>query len=74
MKIVIGTEYVDGRGNRVNIMGATRDNPDWLWSLRGNWYAASSGKFVWTDSKTFSHHLLAKQTPHDIVKEKNGAQ
>ncbi len=47
MELVIGLEYRDGHGNRVNIQGTTKDNSDWVYSIQGNWYEQSTGLFLW---------------------------
>lgn len=42
----IGKTYVRATGKVEVIMGATKENPEWYWALSGNWYEASTGRFL----------------------------
>ncbi len=40
-------EYRDGWGNLRTVMGDTADGR-WVWTLQGDWYERSTGRFVHT--------------------------
>ena len=43
MKLKDKTIYRDGRGAEIVIMGPTREYPQWVWSLQGDWYTRDGG-------------------------------
>lgn len=47
MKIEIGKSYATEEGQVAHIMGTTKERDEWFWSLQGNWYEASTGKFIY---------------------------
>lgn len=53
--LIIGQEYRNGHGGRVNIQGHTRDNKSWAFSTQGNWYEQATGLFLWYQSKDGSY-------------------
>ena len=46
MKLEIGKEYRDGFGVRFRVMGPTRENPEWVWTLQGEWFEKASGRRI----------------------------
>jgi hypothetical protein len=44
MKLQDHTTYLDAWGHEVRICGQTKDYPDWVWSLRGDWYERETGR------------------------------
>lgn len=41
-----GVEYVDGWGNSHCVMGPTKVNPEWVWTLGGFWFRRSDGRKI----------------------------
>ncbi len=58
--LVIGQEYRNGHGQRVNIQSHTRYNKDWVVSIQGDWYEQSTGMFLWFVPKTAEHITRSK--------------
>lgn len=50
-----GKEYRNGHGDRVEIGGPTKDNPEWVYSTSGDWYDRHTGHFLWYDPQTLTH-------------------
>lgn len=44
--LVDGQQYKDGWGVTQTVGGTTQVNPDWVWTVQGNWYRRSDGRFV----------------------------
>ncbi len=42
----IGKKYKDGWGAEQEVAGLTKVNPDWIWTIQGNWYRQSDGRCV----------------------------
>lgn len=42
----IGKTYTDGWGVSHTVGGITKVNPDWVWTIQGNWYRKSDGRRV----------------------------
>lgn len=57
MRLEIGKEYLNGYGESVTIGGPTRDNPEWVWSIQGNWYVKETGEFLWYVPSTGGHEV-----------------
>jgi hypothetical protein len=63
-----GKTYVTVEGGTAIIMGPTRDNPEWSWSLAGNWYENATGRFLHYNPKTGLHFTL-DESYHNLVAE-----
>lgn len=50
------TEYKNGRGDNVTIIGPTKDYPEYVYSLQGNWYERSTGRFLFYDYKKNTYY------------------
>lgn len=44
--IEIGKSYTDGWGKSHQVGGLTAVNPDWVWTVQGNWYRKSDGRYI----------------------------
>jgi len=44
MKLEDKTEYLNGRGECVIIMGETKHHKEYVWSLQGDWYIRATGQ------------------------------
>jgi len=42
----IGKKYTDGWGSIHEVGGVTKANPDWVWTIQGNWYRQSDGRRI----------------------------
>ena len=58
--------YQNNNGEKVIIVGRTKDHPEYAWSLSGNWYEISTGKFVCFDRLACKHYVLDKVCLSDI--------
>lgn len=38
------TVYRDGRGTEVRVVGPTKNFPEYVWSIAGNWYVRATGQ------------------------------
>lgn len=66
MVLEVGKAYRDGRGKRQTIGGPTRDHPEWVFSISGDWFDRATGKMVMFDPKR-GHHLHPLVTIYDLV-------
>lgn len=41
-----GMKYKDGFGVEHTVMGTTKNNPDWVWTVQGCWYRRSDGRRI----------------------------
>lgn len=46
MGLETGKKYKDGWGAEQTVGGVTAVNPDWVWTIQGNWYRQSDGRYV----------------------------
>lgn len=46
MELIDGKTYARPDGTRETIGGTCKDYPAWVWSIAGNWYERTTGKFV----------------------------
>ncbi len=53
--LVIGQEYRNGHGQRVNIQSHTRRNKGWVVSIQGDWYEQATGMFLWFVPNSLRH-------------------
>lgn len=44
--LVIGKKYEDGWGVVQEIGGVVRENPEWVWTIQGNWFRQSDGRKI----------------------------
>jgi hypothetical protein len=68
VKLEHGKSYRNDDGDVARIMGPTRDNPEWSWSLAGNWYENATGRFLHYNPKTGLHYTL-DESYHNLVEE-----
>lgn len=52
VNLEIGATYVNGYGEQHRIMGPTKHHPEYVWSLRGDWFVRETGQYVYLDLKT----------------------
>jgi hypothetical protein len=72
MKLEIGKRYVSQSKGSELIMGPTRDNPEWVWTARGNWYEQATGKYITFCARTgraypldAEHSMLTREDEAD---------
>jgi len=53
----IGKKYVDGWGAEQEIGGPVKENPEWVWTIQGNWYRQADGRKIM--------YVLVDGTRHD---------
>lgn len=46
MKLIIGHRYRNGRGGVEEVGGLTKHDGAWVWTIQGNWYRKSDGRFI----------------------------
>jgi len=66
----IGKQYKDGWGVVQTIGGITKVNPDWVWTIQGEWYRQSDGRKIdyplvdKTRPDGARRHAVAKKATH----------
>jgi hypothetical protein len=55
--IEIGKKYADGWGAEHTVGGVVKVNPEWVWTIQGNWYRQADGRRVM--------YVLIDATRHD---------
>lgn len=51
------SEYKNRIGERVNIARSTKEQPEYVWSIQGDWYERSTGKFIECDRQKGKHYI-----------------
>ena len=77
MKIEVHKAYRDECGRTVYIMGRTKPNPEWLWSVMGEWYDEATGRVVISrivksgegDEKIIHHHVAQYDSTFNLIAE-----
>jgi hypothetical protein len=72
VKPVIGHHYRTAGGGHADIFGLAH-HPDTVWSLQGNWYSASDGRFLSyvqvEDGPDGWKHVPGREPHHDLVED-----
>lgn len=68
MKLEIGKRYRKGNGMVEEVAGITREYPDWVWTIQGNWYRQSDGRAI-SYGPMSGHVPWAMATSRDLIEE-----
>lgn len=74
MELKQNTTYVNRHGHLRHIVGPTKVNPAWYWSLQGLWYEQATGNHVsyrkiLVDNKESGEHYVLPESAQSLERE-----
>lgn len=66
----IGKRYKTGWGKIEEVAGPTKSNPEWVWTLQGNWFRQSDGRAIRYD-QVRGHEPVDHPSNRDLQLTKN---
>lgn len=52
MTLEDGKTYLRGDGSKETVGGTTKDHPEFVWTIQGNWYSRETGQYVSQNTQT----------------------
>ncbi len=58
MKLEDGKSYLRGDGSTETVGGATKDHPEFVWTIHGNWYVRETGRYIYWNNETGAWQVM----------------
>lgn len=76
IELEIGKTYESRDGRIATIGGVTHEHPEWVWSVQGNWYERTTGRYIgyatepaWPATPRSGQHVVSEPDhPNNLVR------